>query len=196
MRSKAVFLDKDGTLIDDIPFNVDPNRIRLSDGALEALSLLQHLDYRLIVVTNQSGVARGFFPECALIEVENRLRELLASAEVTLTDFYYCPHHPEGKIKEYAIECECRKPQPGMLHHAALEHDLDLSVSWLIGDILNDIEAGNRVGCRTVLVNNGHETEWIMSPLRQPDFIVSNLLEAAHIIVNDNVLERDLSHGE
>jgi D,D-heptose 1,7-bisphosphate phosphatase len=196
MASKAVFLDKDGTLIEDVPFNVDPDRIRLSDRALEALSLLRHLDYRLIVVTNQSGVARGLFPEGALVDVENKLRELLAPAGVILSGFYYCPHHPQGTIKEYAVECVCRKPQAGMLCQAATEHDLDLSASWLVGDILNDIEAGNRVGCRTILVNNNHETEWNLSPIRQPDFMVSTLLEAADVIVNESSLERDVSHDQ
>jgi D-glycero-D-manno-heptose 1,7-bisphosphate phosphatase len=185
MISKAVFLDKDGTLVEDIPYNVDPDRIRLTEGAYDGLRLLQQQGYKLIVVTNQSGVARGFFNELDLQPVRNRLGELLATAGVFLTDFYYCPHHPEGSVSQYVVDCGCRKPQPGMLHRAAREHHLDLSASWLVGDILNDIQAGNQAGCRTVLLDNNHETEWNVTPIRQPDFIVKNLKDAADMIANE-----------
>jgi D-glycero-D-manno-heptose 1,7-bisphosphate phosphatase len=195
MRSKAVFLDKDGTLIDDIPYNVDPDLIRLSAGALEALELLQAQGYQLIVVTNQSGVARGYFKEEKLQQVEERLRGLLSSAGIVLSGFYYCPHYPDGEIRQYAIACGCRKPEPGMIYRAALEHQLDLEESWLVGDILNDIEAGNRAGCRTVLVANNHETEWEVTPVRQPAFIVKGLMESAGIIATEG-LKRNSRYGE
>jgi histidinol-phosphate phosphatase family protein len=133
-------------------------------------------------VTNQSGVARGLFEERDLQPVQDRLREILSSAGITLTDFYYCPHHPQGKVGRYAVECDCRKPGPGMLQRAADEHRIDLAASWLVGDILHDIEAGNRAGCRTVLVNNHHETEWDLSSIRQPSFIVNDLKRAACVI--------------
>lgn len=190
MTDKAVFLDKDGTLIEDVPFNVDPELIRLTEGALEGLRLMQEAGFKLIVVTNQSGIARGFFEENALHAVRDRLRKFFASANVTLADFYYCPHHPEGEVDQYAVDCYCRKPHPGMLERAALEHEIDLSESWLVGDILNDIEAGNRAGCRTVLLNNYHETEWNLTPIRQPTFIVSDLKRAAHIITLESKMER------
>src|SRR5215210_7644446 len=195
MSSKAVFLDKDGTLIEDVPYNVNPDLIRLSAGALEALSLLQEQGYQLIVVTNQSGVAHGYFEEKQLQKVEERLRELLSSSGILLSGFYYCPHYPNGEMSQYAVECICRKPQPGMIYQAALDHNLDLQVSWLVGDILNDIEAGNRAGCRTVLVDNQHETEWNMIPIRQPTFIVKSLVEAADIIATES-LKHDVSYGE
>ena len=195
MSGKAVFLDKDGTLIDDLPYNVNPALIRLSTGALEALRSLQDSGYRLLIVTNQSGVARGYFGEDQLQQVEARLRELLSSAGVFLTGFYYCPHYPDGEVSQYAVECTCRKPQPGMIYKAALEHQLDLEDAWLVGDILNDIEAGNRAGCRTVLVDNGHEMEWHMTSIRQPAFIVRNLLEAAYVIVAEGP-KRNLRYGE
>jgi D-glycero-D-manno-heptose 1,7-bisphosphate phosphatase len=195
MNTKAVFLDKDGTLIEDVPYNVNPDLIRLSAGALEALSLLQEKGYQLIVVTNQSGVAHGYFEEKQLQKVEERLRELLSSAGILLSGFYYCPHYPNGEISKYAVECVCRKPQPGMIYQAALEHHLKLDDSWLVGDILNDMEAGNRAGCRTVLVDNNNETEWKVTPLRQPTFIVKDLVEAAHIITTE-CLKQDSSYGE
>lgn len=190
MLSKAVFLDKDGTLVEDIPYNVDPHEIRLTPGALEGLSLLQDSGYRLIVVTNQSGVARGYFEEQALEQVEKRMQELLFSAGIRLTGFYYCPHHPEGNVSQYAVDCFCRKPHPGMIHKAVLEHRIDLTVSWLVGDILNDIEAGNRAGCQTMLLDNGHETEWERSPRREPKIIVKNLYEAALTITRESLLKR------
>lgn len=196
MTSKAVFLDKDGTLVEDVPYNIDPDLIRLADGAFESLRLLQEAGYKLIVVTNQSGIARGFFEEYDLHSVRGRLRELFTSAGVNLTGFYYCPHHPEGSVEKYSVECYCRKPNPGMFFRAALEHDIDLSESWMVGDILHDIEAGNRAGCRTVLVNNHNETEWDLRPIRQPTFIVRNLTRAACAITFGNQLERVWSHGK
>ncbi len=181
--NKAVFLDKDGTLIYDVPYNVDPAEIRLMPGALQALRALYDAGFMPIIVTNQSGVARGYFPETALERVEEHLRQLLAGAGVPLYGFYYCPHHPEGELPEYTGECGCRKPAAGMLVRAAAEHDIDLSRSWFIGDILHDVEAGRRAGCRTVLLDNGGETEWVLAgPHRLPHHICDTLLEAAQVI--------------
>jgi D-glycero-D-manno-heptose 1,7-bisphosphate phosphatase len=191
MSARAVFLDKDGTLVEDVPYNVDPELIRPTEGALEALRLLQEAGYLLVVVSNQSGVARGLFPERALVGVEKRLRAILSTAGVNLAGFYYCPHHPQGSRPEYAVDCTCRKPKPGLLLRAAREHDIDLRSSWMIGDILNDIQAGKAAGCKTILLNNGHETEWVLTPDRQPDFLVRNLPEAAEIVFGvDFSLER------
>lgn len=135
------------------------------------------------MISNQSGVARGFFPEEALAPVAARLRDVLARAGVPLSGFYYCPHHPDGCRPAYAVQCTCRKPRPGLIERAAREHAIDLSRSWVVGDILDDIEAGRRAGCRAVLLRNGGETEWRRSPLRRPHAAVTNLLEAARVIV-------------
>ena len=183
MTQRAVFLDKDGTLIDDVPYNVDPDRIQLAAGAADLRQLHQQ-GYLLIVASNQSGVARGYFPETALAAVEQRSRQLLAQLDIPLNGFYFCPHHPAGKVMEYAIACDCRKPKPGMLLQAARDHDIDLSQSWFIGDILNDVEAGRRAGCRTILIDNGNETEWVFSPDRIPHYRVNNLTEAAEAILS------------
>ncbi|KAM3094574.1 D-glycero-alpha-D-manno-heptose-1,7-bisphosphate 7-phosphatase [Phormidesmis sp. 146-35] len=179
----AVFLDKDGTLIPDIPYNVDPDLITLSFGAEEALRSLHQSGFKLIIVSNQSGVARGFFSETELSFVEQKIRELLDAIDVPLTGFYYCPHHLSGKIAKYAIACNCRKPSPGMLVKAAQKHSIDLQRSWMIGDILNDIEAGHRAGCKTILIDNGNETEWVLSPQRVPHYKVTDLIEAANQIL-------------
>jgi histidinol-phosphate phosphatase family protein len=185
MNRRAVFLDKDGTLIDDVPFNVDPARIRLAAGAVEALPRLHAAGYRLFVISNQSGVARGLFDEDALEAVGDRLRGLLAGLGVPLGGFYYCPHHPDGVVPEYALQCGCRKPAPGLIVAAARDHGVATEESWFIGDILDDVEAGRRAGCRTALIDNGNETEWKRSPLRTPDLIAPDLAAAARLIAPD-----------
>lgn len=188
---RAIFLDKDGTLIKDVPYNVNPELIELSDNAGTGLHLLQQRGYRLFVISNQPGVAKGLFAETALEPVEIRIAELLSREQVVLDGFYYCPHHPDGLLHDFAIDCDCRKPMPGMLLRAAREHGIDLSRSWMIGDILHDVEAGNRAGCRTVLIDNGNETEWDISPARMPDFVVPDLHAAALAIArHDEVVQR------
>lgn len=185
MIRRAVFLDKDGTLIENVPYNVDPERIRLAAGAAEGLPRLQVAGYRLFVISNQSGVARGLFAEEALGAVRDRLQQLLAEIGVELDGFYYCPHHPEGVVPRYAVACECRKPAPGRILSAAREHGIALGQSWFIGDILDDVEAGHRAGCRTVLIDNGNETEWRRNPLRWPEHLAGDLAEAARLIASD-----------
>lgn len=176
---KAVFIDKDGTLIQDVPYNVDPALIKLEEHALDGLKRIKELGYELIVISNQSGVAHGYFEESALQGVEAKIKELLHAHQITLDAFYYCPNHPEGKIEKYKLDCDFRKPKPGMILQAAVERGIDLSQSWMIGDILHDIEAGQRAGCKTILINNGNETEWIMNDFNHPDFTVKNINEAA-----------------
>jgi D-glycero-D-manno-heptose 1,7-bisphosphate phosphatase len=183
MPTHAVFLDKDGTLVEDVPYNVDPDRIRLMPGAAAGLRDLHAAGYRLIVVSNQSGVARGYFEEKALAAVEQRLRELLSAEGVPCSGFYYCPHHPRGSVAAYAVACECRKPRPGLIVRAAAEQGIDLGGSWFVGDILDDVEAGRAAGCRTILLDNGHETEWRLTPERQPHFRAADLTEAAQVIL-------------
>lgn len=180
---RAVFLDKDGTVIDDVPYNVDPALIRLASGAPEGLRALYDAGFRLIVVSNQSGVARGLFPEDALGPVRTRIEELLAEAGVILSGFSYCPHHPYGSVSRYAMSCGCRKPRPGMLLDAARAMGLDLGRSWLVGDILDDVEAGRLAGCKTVLIDNGNETEWDLTPGRRPHYRAADLSEAARMIL-------------
>lgn len=180
--NKAVFLDKDGTVIEDLPYNVDPKRVRFLPGSAEGLKLLHEAGYKLIIVTNQSGVARGYFTEDDLRTLGRFLTDQLNGFGVALAGFYFCPHLPEGIVPGYGITCICRKPEPGLIFRAAREHDIDLAGSWFVGDILNDVEAGRRAGCRTVLLNNGKETEWILAQRRLPHHIVHDLLDAARII--------------
>jgi D-glycero-D-manno-heptose 1,7-bisphosphate phosphatase len=182
MKRSAVFIDKDGTLVRDIPYNVRPELVELQPGARQALKSFRKAGYFLIGVSNQSGIARGFFEESAIDAIVHRLNHLLEDA--ALDRFYFCPHHPDGVVESYAISCECRKPMPGMLFRAAEEFDLDLSSCWMIGDILHDVEAGKSAGCKTILLDNGNETEWIMSEKRQPDFIVKQWSDSVAVVFN------------
>jgi D,D-heptose 1,7-bisphosphate phosphatase len=181
---KAVFLDKDGTLIFDLPYNVDPARIQLMPGTLEALGTLAAAGYRLLIITNQSGVARGYFTEQDLEGVRDHLAGVLADVGLSLDGFYYCPHLPEAPLETYAVDCDCRKPKAGLLRRAAIEQNINLARSWFVGDILNDVAAGRSVGCRTILLDNGGETEWDLSPGRLPHYICKTLPEAAHTITS------------
>lgn len=177
----AIFLDKDGTLIPDLPYNVDPRRITLGPGVPQALALLARLARPLVVVSNQSGVARGLFSETTLQDVHLRLAELFASCGATLAGFYYCPHHPEGTVPAYAMACSCRKPAPGLLLQAAAEQDLSLERSWMVGDTTADVAAGLAAGCCSILV-----TPTVSKPLaadgRTPYHRVPDLQTAAACI--------------
>jgi D-glycero-D-manno-heptose 1,7-bisphosphate phosphatase len=183
MNTRTVFLDKDGTLIENHPFDRSSDRIQLLPGTVEGLQLLHQAGYVLVVITNQSGIAQGWFTRDAVTSQEIGLRIRLAAFDIPLAGFYVCPHHPDGTIAEYRRNCLCRKPKPGLLMQAACELRLDLGRSWMVGDILHDVEAGRSAGCRTILLTNGHETEWEMTPMRWPDLVANNLLEAAHLIM-------------
>jgi len=186
---KAVFIDKDGTLIPDIPYNVNPDKVVLNRGVIEALRLLKNEKYLLIIISNQPGLAKGYFTEKQLDSVWNHIVRQLYSYRLSIDAFYYCPHDPAGTIKEYAVTCDCHKPMPGLLLRAAKDFQISLAESWMVGDILNDVEAGNRAGCQTVLIDNGNETEWIMNNFRKPTFTAADLLEAASFIVQHEKYE-------
>lgn len=181
--SRAVFLDKDGTLVENVPYNVDPGCVRLEPGVPEGLRLLQEEGFLLVVVSNQAGLAHGYFDEPALSGAVERLRGLLALHAVALDGFYACGHHPAGKVAAYARDCECRKPLPGLLRRAARDLHIDLAASWMVGDILNDVEAGRAAGCRTVLIDNGNETEWDLRDWRRPHHVSLDFAQAARHIL-------------
>lgn len=162
----AVFIDKDGTLLDEVPHNTDPALLRFQPGALESLATLAAAGLALVVVTNQSGLSHGYFTRWEFSQLQAALeRRLEAAGGIALTDFVVCPHTP---TPEGQPACLCRTPAPGMLIRAARAHRIDLATSWMVGDTLDDIEAGRRAGCRTLLLNTGGETEWRRSPLRTP----------------------------
>ena len=180
---RAIFLDKDGTLIESVPCDVERTRIRLAQDAVSALRALSDEGFRVAVVSNQPGVAFGLFPFGGLAAVEEHLRDLFLARDLELDGCYWCPHHPEGSVAEYAVECACRKPMPGLFHRAAGELGIDLARSWVVGGDLDDMEAGRRAGCRTVFLDAGKETPGRGSPLREPDLTAPDLLRAAHGIL-------------
>lgn len=184
-RNKAIFLDKDGTLIPDIPFNVNVDLITIDRQTVEGLRLLKDRGFLLIVISNQSGIAKGRFTEGELQEVFKKISVLLDVHHLAINAYYYCPHDPGSHDARYAISCNCRKPMPGLILNAARDFNIDRSESWMIGDILHDVEAGKRAGCGTVLIDNGNETEWFVNKWRRPDFITGDLYQAAEIITGN-----------
>ena len=185
MSNKAILLDRDGTLIEDPGYINSPDQVKLLDGAAEALYELKLLGYKLVVVTNQSAVARGIVTEKTLGEIHNRLKQLLAEKGAYLDGIYYCPYHPDGAIARYRRESEMRKPGPGMLLKAAEEMNIELGLSWSIGNSSTDIEAGSRSGCRTILIDNSQQNKQPQPGEGRPDYRAVNIKEAVNIIKKD-----------
>jgi D-glycero-D-manno-heptose 1,7-bisphosphate phosphatase len=203
MANQCVFLDRDNTLIDDPGYLSDPSAVHLLPGVDRALKSLTDAGFRLVVVTNQSAVARGLVTEEGLERIHKELRRQLLERGIDLDAIYYCPFHPDGTVEEYARESMDRKPQPGMLLRAARELKIDLAHSWMVGDSARDVEAGQRAGCRTVMVRGlaveqpegapARETkhmETLPDEGNQADFVVRNLVDAARVIL------REAGHGE
>ncbi len=182
MSHRAIFLDRDGTLVHPRHYPSRPTDLSLYSGIEAPLRRLQAAGFRLVLVTNQAGIARGYFTEDDLGMMHEYLSSELQRLGVHLDGIYYCPHHPEGVVSDLAVVCQCRKPRPGMLLQAAADLDIDLHRSWFVGDILDDMEAGQRAGCHTVLVDLGTEP-CPTHPLRQPDFIARNTYHALSLIV-------------
>jgi D-glycero-D-manno-heptose 1,7-bisphosphate phosphatase len=148
----VVFLDRDGVLIRDADHLTAASQIEILPGVPEALRRLRAAGWTVIVVTNQSVVARGLVTEEGLRQIHRVLEAQLRERGAMLDAMYYCPHHPEGAVARYRVVCDCRKPEPGLLLRAAKDFDIDLAASVMVGDTLSDIEAGRRAGCRTVLI--------------------------------------------
>jgi D-glycero-D-manno-heptose 1,7-bisphosphate phosphatase len=153
---KAVFLDRDGTLIVERGYITVPDNVELIPGAAAAVVRLRDAGWKVIVVTNQGAVAKGMITEDELGLIHFRMVSMLAEQGAQLDGLYYCPHHPDGDQMQYSVECDCRKPRPGLLERAAGEHGIELSESVMIGDTLRDLEAGRGAGTRGVLVLTGH----------------------------------------
>jgi D-glycero-D-manno-heptose 1,7-bisphosphate phosphatase len=195
MSDRALFLDRDGTLVHPRHYPSRPEHLVLFEGIIPGLRTLQTAGFRPVLITNQSGLARGLFDEFELRAMHRSLARKLARLGVRLDGIYYCPHHVEGTVAELAIPCTCRKPQPGMLLRAASELDLDLSGSWFLGDILDDVEAGNRAGVRTVLVDLGTES-FPTRPVRRPAYVARDTAHALAIVAAAERLgpQTDLSY--
>ncbi len=193
--SPVVFLDRDDTLVVDSGYIDHPDKVQLVSRAAEAVRRIGRAGFRVVVVSNQSGVARGYFDEARLNEVNDRMRTLLSRGGAELDGIYCCPflEGPEAKVEAYRCASDLRKPLPGMLLQAAKDLNLDLSRSWMIGDSARDIEAGRSAGCRTILIRNGR-ADGVESAATSPDFSTRSIIEAAMIVEresDDDVVLRD-----
>jgi D-glycero-D-manno-heptose 1,7-bisphosphate phosphatase len=184
--NKAVFLDRDGTINEEMGYINHVSRFKVFNFVPEAIHILNACGYKVIVVTNQSGVAKGYFKEELIKSVHAILYGELESKSARIDKIYYCPHHPEEGSPEYKIDCECRKPKPGMINAAKQEFDLDLGESFMIGDRYKDIIFGKNLGIKTIMVLTGYGlgeyTYQRESWPEKPDHICNNLLDAANFI--------------
>jgi len=188
--NRAVFLDRDGVIIEDVRLLTGPVQIRILGGVPQALRSLKEAGFNLIVISNQTVVARGLVTEQEVCAINAKMECLLEQAGGPHLDgFYFCPHHPNATLPAYRIACECRKPRPGLLLRAAREHNLNLGASFVVGDRITDIIAGSRAGCQTVLVQTGRHQEppiETVEPLDesvQPDHVCADLKAAAEWIL-------------
>jgi D-glycero-D-manno-heptose 1,7-bisphosphate phosphatase len=175
----AVFLDRDGTINEEVDYLDDPERLRLIPGAGEAIRLLKNAGIPVIVVSNQSGVGRGYFSKATVEAIHQQLAKRLAMHGACVDAIYYCPHHPDEG-------CECRKPKAGMLLQAARKHGIDTRRAFMVGDKVSDLDAGREVGCRTLLVLTGYgeqARETSKNTVFKPDYISTDLYDAAKWIL-------------
>jgi len=186
---RAVFIDRDGTISEEVGYIRDLNQFHLMPHSAEAIKLMNEHGLKVIMVTNQSGVARGYFTEALVKKVHKKMESLLSEQGAYLDAIYYCPHYPEGVVKFYCKVCECRKPATGLLEQASQTHDIDLAASYLVGDKVTDIELAHRVGAKAVLVLTGYGPEELKKihggALPQPAYVAIDLYDAARWIVRD-----------
>jgi D-glycero-D-manno-heptose 1,7-bisphosphate phosphatase len=189
MKDAAVFLDRDGTLNEEGGYINHVDRFWLIKGAAEAIILLKSHGLKTIVVTNQAGVAQGYYPETHLTKLHDKLKVLLKKEGAELDAIYYCPHHPSIGEPPYRQDCECRKPKLGMIRRAEKEFSVDARRSYMVGDKISDVEFGRRAGCKSILVLTGYgkgELEYNRDKLNgEPDYIAEDILDAAKWIVDD-----------
>jgi D-glycero-D-manno-heptose 1,7-bisphosphate phosphatase len=179
--AKAVFLDRDGTIIEDTGYVAGAERVKFLPGSIRAIKLLNENGFRVMVVSNQAGVARGYFDEDMVKTTNRYIQSTLAEQGAFIDMFYYCPHHREGVVEEYRRECHFRKPNPGMIEQGGRDFDIDLRQSFVIGDHYSDVAAGHRAGCRTVLLGDGKSDDEEI--IAMPDRIARDLKEAVDWIL-------------
>ena len=182
--NKAVFLDRDGTIIEDVGYISSPSQINFIPGSIEAIKKLNEAGYKVVVITNQAGVARGITTEVMVQTVDKVLHRKILSGGAHLDGIYYCPHHPEHGVYPYKQNCECRKPHTGLIKKATKDHQIDLSQSFMIGDKTSDVEAGKKAGVKTVFVLTGHGAKEVDELTQKPDYIAQNLAEAVKWVLS------------
>jgi D-glycero-D-manno-heptose 1,7-bisphosphate phosphatase len=195
LKRPAVFIDRDGTISEEVGYVNHPSRYRVFPFAAEALSKLNSAGWLAVLVTNQAGVARGYFAEEMIGRVHALLAEELARGGARLDAVYYCPHHPSVGAEPYRLDCDCRKPRPGLVTRAAADLGVDLARSWMVGDRYGDVELARNAGLRSAFVLSGYgrgEWEYQRDNWRhQPDLVAENLLEAV-----GEILRRDGRNDE
>jgi D,D-heptose 1,7-bisphosphate phosphatase len=174
-KRKAIFLDRDGVINKDVGYLSNPDEFELLEGSLEALKILNEKGYLLIVITNQAGIARGYYSKEVLENIHEKMKDLLKRENIVLDNIYYCPHHPD-----FTGSCNCRKPNPGMILKAQEEFNIDLEQSFIVGDTLNDVQTGINAKCKSVLVlsSYGKEEQNKINSIRS-HMVFKNLLEFA-----------------
>ena len=191
-KNTAVFLDRDGTINEEVGYLDSLDKFKVIPGAYEAIRLINESGMKAVVISNQAGVARGFFTEDFVKITHEHLQTELRQKGAFIDNFYYCPHHPTEGIAPYRQVCNCRKPASGMLLQAAHDFNIDLTRSYLVGDRFNDIEAGKKIGVRGILVKTGFGQSLLQddgpdeaTPENKPDFIAADILEAVRWILKD-----------
>ena len=184
-HNRAVFLDRDGTMIEDVGYLDRLERLKLFPYTIDAVRLLNAAGYKVVVVTSQNGVANGVLTEEFLAEAHAHLSEMFRAAGAKVDGFYYCPHSPHASVERYRTDCECRKPKPGMILAAARDHGIDLSTSIVIGDRWRDIEMGLAAGTKAILVETGYgRTEATRRPGYLPPVpVAGTLIEAVSLVL-------------
>jgi D-glycero-D-manno-heptose 1,7-bisphosphate phosphatase len=177
---RAVFLDRDGTLIEESGYLDRLERLIFFPFSVDAVRVLNRAGFAVVVITNQAGIARGIVRESFVGEAHRHIADRLQAGGATIDGFYYCPHHPDGVVEPYNRTCDCRKPQPGLLRRAATDLNLDLEHSFVVGDRWHDLAAGQALGASGVLVRTGlgRRDEAAPDPETVPDAIVDNLMDA------------------
>lgn len=182
--TKACFLDRDGVLIKEVNYLSKPEQISFYSDTFSALRLLQKNGYKIFIITNQSGIARGYFPESTVKLIHNEINKQLQEHGLTINGYYYCPHYPESNVKKYSKDCNCRKPKPGLILKAAKEHSIDLTKSFFIGDKPSDLYAAKNAGCFSILVETGYGKEHKQLAINEGFIVKSNIKKAVEFFID------------
>ena len=192
MKRPAVFIDRDGTISEEVGYVNHPSRFRLFPYSSEAIRILNNNGWLSIVITNQAGVARGYFSDDVIVSVHEQLKRDLQEESAQLDAIYYCAHHPSVGEPPYRLDCDCRKPKAGLIKRAAGDFEIDLSNSWMVGDRYSDIELAHNAGLRSAFVLSGYgrgEWEYQRSSWKlKPDLVSEDLLEAVNSIIMSDML--------
>ena len=192
MNNKAVFIDRDGTINIDGPYLDDPDKFKMYPGVGEGVKNLKENGFKIIIITNQSGIARGYFTKDILSKIHEKMKIEFNKFDVKLDGIYYCPHHPDDN-------CNCRKPNVGLFKKAIKEHNIDVNKSFMLGDKILDIDAGQKIGVRTILIPEAHIREEFLSKKNEweysPDCVVNDFMAAVEWIlkVHEKLEENPIS---